>query len=165
MTETKLIDAIEVLMAQLAEQVQEVSETKKTINSLRRRIGQEPLFPDVSPEQLGGSSVIRPDQYYGRPLATAVQEFLAMRKQACQPDEIIRALDQGAFDFRSLGWKESDRLRAMAISLSKNNTVFHRLPNGTFGLLAWYPEVINRKAKEKRQADAESKKDDDVLAE
>lgn len=136
----KLSAAIEVLEAQLEEQMQQISETKKTINSLLQRMGEEPRFSDVSIEQVAGSTGRR-DAYYGKPLATAVQEYLKRRNQACTSDEIIRGLEQGGFDFRQLGWKEDDRVRSLSISLAKNSITFHRLPNGTFGLLGWYPEV------------------------
>ncbi|MGA3209201.1 MAG: hypothetical protein ABSE05_15440 [Syntrophales bacterium] len=59
-----------------------------------------------------------------------------MRKQACSVVEITGVLKKGGFDFP---WKADDCLRSVAISLSKNSQIFHRLPNNTFGLLAWYP--------------------------
>lgn len=136
----KLNAAIEVLETQLQEQVQQVSETKKMINSLLQRMGEEPRFSDVAVEEVGAGSGRR-DAYYGKPLATAAQEYLKRRNQACTSEEIIRGLEQGGFDFRPLQWKEEDRVRSLSISLAKNSITFHRLPNGTFGLLSWYPEV------------------------
>lgn len=146
----ELNSAIEVLLTQLQEQLQEIAETKKMINSLKRRIGEEPMFPDVAVEQVG-SVGIRADQYYGKPLATAAQEFLTAKRQACPAEEILRGLQQGGFDFRAMNWKENDRLRSLAISLAKNTAVFHKLPNNTFGLLAWYPEVANKRVKQRQE--------------
>jgi hypothetical protein len=144
----KLSAAIEELQAHLEQQLQEAADTKKTINSLRKRMGLDPLYNDVAVEQVGA---IRPDQFYGKPLATAAQEFLERRKQACTAEEIMKGLEQGGFDFDSTGWKEKDQLRMLAISLAKNNAKFHKLPNNTFGLLAWYDQaVLNKKAKEER---------------
>lgn len=136
----KLNAAIEVLEAQLQEQLQQVTETKKMINALLQRIGEEARFADVAAEQVVVGTTRR-DAYYGKPLATAVQEYLKRRNQACTAEEILRGLEQGGFDFRPLGWRDDDRLRSLAISLAKNSVTFHRLPNGTFGLLGWYPEV------------------------
>ena len=36
------------------------------------------------------------------------------------------------------------RERNVAISLAKNNLKFHKLPNNTFGMLSWYPDVAKR---------------------
>jgi hypothetical protein len=61
------------------------------------------------------------------------------------------SVEQGGFDFDATGWKEKDRLRMLAISLAKNNTKFHKLPNNTFGLLSWYDQaVLAKRTKEER---------------
>jgi hypothetical protein len=138
--DNKLSDAVEVLTAQLNEQMKQVADTKSTINALLRSMGKEAMFQDVSAEQVSASG-LRPDLFYGKPLATAVQEYLKRRNQACGADDILRGLEQGGFDFRSVSWKEADRLRSLSISLAKNSVTFHRLPNGTFGLLSWYPDI------------------------
>jgi hypothetical protein len=138
----KLSAAIDALIEQLAEQEHEVIETKKMINALCKRIGEEPRFVDSALETTpfnGGP--LRRDQFYGKPLATAAQEYLERRKQACSAEEIMHGLEDGGFNFVALGWKEDDRLRSFAISLAKNNKAFHKLPNGTIGLPAWYPDV------------------------
>jgi hypothetical protein len=162
----KLTAAIEELQSHLEQQLQEASDTKKTINALRKRMGLEALYPDVSVEQVGA---LRRDQFYGKPLATAAQEYLERRKQACPADEIMTGLEQGGFDFDATGWKEKDRLRMLAISLAKNNTKFHKLPNNTFGLLSWYdPAAINKRPKEERgkqNGSVEVEKGEDEAAE
>jgi hypothetical protein len=159
----KLEGAIEALLEELQTQLTQVADTKRTINTLLRRIGKDPQFADESVEQINSTSLrIRPDQSYGRALATSVQEFLEFRKkstgdQACTPAEILAGLEQGGFDFKAQGWKENDRLRSMSITLGKNPK-FHRLPNGTIGLMAWYPDVA---AKKERPAKAEATEADD----
>src|SRR5437879_8492090 len=134
----KLSGAVEVLVAQLNKQMKQVADTKSTINALLRSMGKEPMFEDMNPEE---ASTIRADLFYGKPLATAVQEYLKRRHQACSSEEILQGLEKGGFDFRSVAWKEDDRQRSLSISLSKNSVTFHRLPNGTFGLLSWYPDI------------------------
>ncbi len=144
----KLSAAIEELQGQLQQQLEEVAETKKMINALRKRMGEAPLYEDVAVEQSGS---IRPDLFYGKPFAAAAQEYLERRKQATPADEIMVGLDKGGFDFDAVGWKEKDRLRNVAISLAKNTQKFHKLPNGTFGLVIWYdPTIINKRGKEKQ---------------
>jgi len=142
---TELSPAVESLRNQLREQEVEVVETKKMINALLRRMGDDPEFPDLEVGQMSLRSAARPDLYYGKPFATAAQEYLDRRKQACSADEIMSALEQGGFDFKTLAWKDKkDWPRLTAISLAKNNQKFHKLPNGTFGLLSWYPDVAKR---------------------
>jgi len=140
----ELSPAVEALREQLREQLSEVAETKKMINALLKRMGEEPEFVDIDGGQVQSArpSSARADRYYGKPFATAAQEYLESRKQACSAEEILRGLEQGGFDFRPLGWRDSDRLRSLAISLSKNNQKFHKLPNNTFGLVVWYPNLM-----------------------
>lgn len=138
--------AVTALQRKLDEQLQAVGDTKRTINMLLKMSGQEALYPDADSER-GGS--VRADQFYGKGLATSAAEYLAMRKQACQPEEILRGLEAGGFDFDVMGWKPDDRLRSLAISLAKNTGSagkFHRLKNGTFGLRSWYDEDFLKKA-------------------
>lgn len=140
--------AVTLLQRKLDEQLQTVADTKRTINMLLKMSGQPALYDETENEHSG---VVRNDQFYGKGVATAAAEYLAMRKQACQPDEILRALVSGGFDFDVVGWKEDDRLRSLAISLAKNTGAtgkFHRLKNGAFGLRSSYDEEFLRKAAE-----------------
>ena len=155
--DSKLRDAIEVLMEQLQEQEREVRETKKTINMLSRRLGEETPFDEVAEGSgfIGGA--IRPDEYYGKQLLAAVQMYLERgNKRARSGEEILAALVQGGFDFTAQGWKENDRLRSLAIALAKNPQVIHKLPNGTFGLRSWYDEAMLRRAKAARGDEEQS---------
>jgi DNA-directed RNA polymerase delta subunit len=143
-----LAPAVAVLQRKLDDQLKAAAETKKLINMLLKSMGRPEQFPDTGES----SGIIRPDQFYGKQFATAATEYLEMRKQACQPDEILRGLAEGGFDFDVMGWKESDRLRSLAISLAKNNVKFHRLKNGSFGLRSWYDADFLKKATAKRTA-------------
>ena len=159
--------AVTALLAKLEAQEDTVRETKKTINNLLHHIGKTPMFPDAEEPSIRTSLVIRPDQFYGRPLATVAKEVLEMRGQAMSAAEIITALESGGFDFERLGWKESDRLRSFTITLAKNIAAFHRLPTGYFGLPKWYPEAIKQKqaakaGKEATQTESASEDDTDL---
>jgi hypothetical protein len=162
----QLSGAIDALLAKLEEQMQGVIETKRMINSLRKMIGEDPLFSESEVQQpqidLGP---IKADQYYGKPLASAARDYLERRKTACPAEDILKGLAVGGFDFEGTGWREKDRLRSLSISLAKNTAIFHRLPNGTFGLLTWYPGVANRKAeaqKPPQDTTAEQKQDEQI---
>jgi hypothetical protein len=129
---------IDELTAHLDELSREAADTKRTINSLLRRMGQQDRFPDVEPEGYGNAA-LKPDQFFGKPLSTAVREVLELRGQALPPADILTALEKGGFNFDDTGWKKNDRLRSLSITLSKNSQTFVKLPSGTFGLRSAYP--------------------------
>lgn len=154
----RLSGAVEELEIQLQEQLQEVSNTKKLINSLLKRTGQPPRYPDTSVETAGP---IRKDVYYGKPLATAVQMVLERMGGAATAADILKALEEGAFDFRPLKWTDAMRLRNLAISMAKNTKAFHKLPNGTFGLISWYDAATINASKQEKAEKAEDKTDEE----
>lgn len=141
-----LAPAVVVLQRKLDEQLKAVADTKRTINMLMKMSGKDALYPDGDSESSGA---VRADQFYGKALATAAAEYLGVRQQACQPEDILQGLIAGGFDFDVLGWKEDDRMRSLAMSLAKNTGSagkFHRLKNGSFGLRVWYDEDFLKKA-------------------
>jgi hypothetical protein len=162
----RLSPAIEALQEQLQKQLDEAAETKKAINALCRAMGKEPMYRDVTPELATGAT-LRRDRYYGRPLATVAQEFLESRKDTCSPDEIFEGLKAGAFDFKSMGWggDEKDWIRNLSISLAKNTRAFHRLPNGRFGLVAWYPEISAKRDRDAAKAEKTKTDNGDAASE
>lgn len=148
-----LENAIEELQEKLQFALDEVFRLKKTINTLCEINGKDALYADVEAESAHGSvGPSRPDMYYGKQLATAVREYLDRAKQAADPEVILRAMEQGGFDFDALGWTDKNRLRNLSISLSKNTSAFRRLPNGMFGLDAWYEDVVKRRKPRTRSA-------------
>lgn len=136
----------------LAEQEQAVTDTKKFINQLCQFSGSPPLFliEDEKPFGAGIGSIQR-DSFYGKSVTTAVRELLEMRKAsglgAATHAEIIEALKTGGFDFETLSTESAVAQRAVSITLGKNSSIFHKLPNGNWGLLVWYPEAKEKKKK------------------
>jgi len=141
----RLAPAVEALLEKLNEQLSAAAETKRTINQLCSMMGDEPMFLDVESGNSYGPT--RADQYYGKSPTIAAEEYLNRRHQACAAEEIHRGLEQGGFDFDAMDWKPKDRVRMLAITLAKNPQKFHKLPNNTFGLLAWYPSVTAKRDK------------------
>jgi hypothetical protein len=152
--------AVTILHRKLEEQLQAIADTKRTINMLLKMSGQDPMYPDSDAERSG---IVRADQFYGKSLTTSAAEYLGMRQQACQADEIYRGLKAGGFDFDLQGWSGDDRdmVRNVAMSLSKNTGAetgkFHRLKNGSFGLRAWYDPDFLKRAKVGADTTASSK--------
>jgi hypothetical protein len=151
--------AIEALREEVRKQEEEIVRLKGTVNTLCARAGRPPLYAET---ELGASAsvgVIRPDQFYGKPLATAVRDYLAYRKatglNTASVNEIHDALVVGGFAFETPN--VANRKRNLRISLSKNSTTFHRLPNGGYGLLEWYPAAKGSKAEKAAKKHATKK--------
>jgi hypothetical protein len=154
------------IQAKIESHLEEVAKLKKTANMVADIGGQGPIYADVD-EDSKAVGPTRADAYYGKPLATAVREYLEFRRQAVPVEDIQKGLEQGGFDFDAAGWTKSGRLRALAVSIAKNTNVFHRLPNGMWGLNHWYPEATQKKkakAKERSRTteDDENEKGSDA---
>jgi len=136
--------AIDALLVELADQEKQVIETKLLINRLCARAQMEPMFPDAAATtSSAGVGSIRPDSFYGKVLNTAAREYLEMRRSAnlgpATPREVYEALVKGGYESDA-----KDEITATTIvraTLRKNSSVFRRLPNGTYGLLSWYPNA------------------------
>jgi hypothetical protein len=148
---------IDTLIAKVESKSKELAELKRTVNFLAREAGGEQIFPDdqASGEQIGLGG-ITPDKFYGKSPISASREYLEMRGRAVPPEEIVEALTRGGFDFDAQEWKKADRVRNLAISLSKNSVIFHRLPNGTYGLVKFYPDVQAEKKAQKKTSEAKA---------
>jgi len=140
------------LEARLEKLDAESHKIKSAINCLCDVMDKPPKYElDEKPEQMGGQ---RPDEYYGRPLATVVTEVLEQRRQAgygsASLDEIYVQLIAGGFAFT--GKSDGIKKRGLAIAMSKNRK-FHKIKsNKTWGLAEWYPEV--KEAKETNNNEA-----------
>lgn len=154
-----LTKAIEELEGKLQQQMDEVVETKKAINVLCRQLSLPARYADVQAESARGVPAIKGDQFFKKPLATAVRDFLKLKDGAASLDEIYAALKQGGFEF--VGKDETIEKRGLQISLAKNRNMFAYLKTtNAFGLWEKYG---GRPLKDQR-ADREEKaeKDEDA---
>ena len=152
-TETNL--AIDLLVAQIADLERKANAYRASVNILCERDGLPPMFPD---DGGGGQTTrhdgtpkggahhptqIKSDTFYGKAQQTAVRELLAIRKSTgngpAKPNEILEGLRLGGYQVEA---KNDDialvGLRAM---LRKRTNIFHKLPNGAWGLREWYPNA------------------------
>lgn len=131
------------LQKTLAEQEGEVVKTKEMVNRLRDYAGKPPLYSDAELKSASHTGITRSDQFYAKPLAGSARSILEMRHESgvgpATAREIYEALVEGGFHFDTKS--EANSIRSLRISLSKNIAVFHKLPNGEFGLRAWYPKL------------------------
>lgn len=166
-----LDEAIEELVADITKMEVAVREKKKTVNTLCGVAQRDPLYPTEEPTDVVPTR-IRPDQFYGQALASAVRTILETRRQqnlgAATVNEIFDVLSAGGYQFQT---KSDDVSRAsLRNSLAKNTTTFHKLPGGQFGLLSWYPNAKKPKAPgagngNGGQADDEQQESEEATAE
>ena len=149
--------AIQDIQAKLRLQEEEVLQTKRTVNQLCRVLGKPEMYQDAE-AGLSAASLfnLRSDQFYGQPLASAVRSILDMRKAgnhgAASVAEIFRALKEGGYHFDTKD--DENAKRTLRISLTKN-PIFHRVPNGEYGLASWYPNAKKPKKDDDAEADDE----------
>ncbi|MEQ8266497.1 MAG: hypothetical protein RH982_04815 [Parvibaculum sp.] len=156
----ELQTAIAALEEELTDIERQATELRNTINVLCRRAGLPLRYADTSPATQGSAlaTQIKSDTFYGKKMQTAAREFLEMRKRAdlgpAKPREIYEALQTGGFQFEAKD--ETTALVGVRATLRKNSATFHKLPNGEYGLRAWYPNAKPSKA------DDDADEDDDV---
>ena len=140
MADDRLLAAIEAIREQVAELSAEIADAKRTANSLAKRAGLAPIYNDADAPAATASLAIRADAFanFSAP-STAARAFLEARGQtvgSATVEQILDALKRGGFAFGP----GIDPENALRIALGKDALV-RRLPNGTFGLEAWYPQA------------------------
>lgn len=148
-----ILNTIEVLTHRVGTKEEEANKLKKLVNELCVEAGVALRYPNVAGSS-AGISALRSDQFYGQTLTAAVRNYLERRKSsnlgAASVGEIYAAIRDGGYKFDT---KSEDNARtSVGNALRKTSSIFHRLPNGQYGLLAWYPN-----AKAQPEADASSK--------
>jgi len=142
------VDKYEAKLAVLDAQSRKI---KTAINGLYELEGEPIPYPDAenaASETVSRSVTIRPDQFFGRPLATVVREILGVRSQRQQGaialDELFATMLSGGFDFE--GKDDATKKRTLAITVAKN-PAFVRVPSsGHIGLAEWYPNAKKKPA-------------------
>lgn len=139
------------------------NELRETINLLCIQAGLPPRYPDGDGGGGGiespaaqvsgvgtGAMQINGDTFFGQKQATAIRNYLEMRRSAgigpAKPREIYDAIRQGGYQFKAKD--DETALVGMRTLLRKMNTTFLKVPgtSGAYGLRAWYPHVQAVKA-------------------
>ncbi|MBE7498650.1 MAG: hypothetical protein HS117_27235 [Verrucomicrobiaceae bacterium] len=121
----------------------EVIRYKKTINDLCEMAEKPPLYAETEFEETSNTSLVQftPDAFYGKPLASSIKMILEQRKARnigpISIKDLLDELQRGGYQFQG---KEENRRIIVSDALRKN-TDFHRLPNGLYGMTAWYERI------------------------
>jgi|SRR5882672_3389028 len=139
--ENELLNTIESLTNRATAKEEEANKLKKLVNELCAEAGIQSRFLHI--QEAGGATTIRSDQFYGLSLTAAIRSYLEIRKArnlgAATITDIFRAIKEGGYKF-STKTDEIARI-VVASALRKTSSIFHRLPNGQYGLLSWYPSA------------------------
>ena len=153
-----VINTVEALAHKVRAKEEEANKLKKLVNELCAETGVQIRYPDIS-ETGTTLAAIRPDQFYGQTLTAAIRNYFERRKAsglgAASVAEIFKAIRDGGYKFETNS--EDNAKISVGNALRKTSSIFHRLPNGHYGLLAWYPsakakpESAPTKGKSKRE--------------
>lgn len=144
----RLKAAIEDIEAQIkAKEAEFITPLKITVNQLCLIVG-EPARYEIDGMGASGQpkrNVLnwKSDQFFGRPLATCVTEYMEARETAgiertANVDDIYEALCKGGYKFE--GTSEEYTKGAIKRSLTKNTAQFCKIGE-LFGLKKWYPNA------------------------
>lgn len=152
------------LEGKLVEAENRVATLKTTINSLCALSGEPPRYAETRGDTAPSIGNLRPDQFYGLGLSTAVREILEIRQAAnlgsATLNELHDALVAGGYAFSTKN--VANAKRGLRISLTKNSHTFHKLPGGTFGLKAWYPAIGEPRTAAHEEPNGQTERDDGV---
>lgn len=163
MSQHELMPAITLMDRKVDEAERKVNELLSALNVLRAEAGLPPRPPGggggSDGEQIG--TQIRPDTFFGQKQQTAMRKYLEMRRAQglgpAKPREVYDALLAGGYQFEA---KDAETaLVGMRALLRKRSETFIKLPNGTYGLTAWYPDAKKPKPDASGDTDAESDSD------
>jgi hypothetical protein len=135
--------AISALERRREEALTTAAELERTINTLCKEAGYPPRYTEAASNNSLKVTQISDDTFYGMKQTPAMRTYLEMRKvQGLGPAgtrEIYDALVQGGYQFDA---KTPDiAMVGMRALLRTQPLVFHRLPQGTWGLTIWYPDA------------------------
>ena len=126
--------------------------------------GRPLVFEDVKVAQHAAVGPLKGDEYYGKGFQTVVRTILEARKITgagpATVNEIYLAMTSGGYVFDAKD--DENAKRGLRISLGKSTHTFHKLPNGKFGLLEWYPAIKPAKANGAKSSNGDSTTDDAV---
>src|SRR5258707_5065302 len=136
-TDNPYARAITDLVAKIDERMGPIREDMKMVNRLCGYAGLPPRYADVEVERTTGSHSFRRDQFFGKPLATVVREYLELRgpsdrggQGAATVNEIFDALV--AVGFKTHTNDQLNAKRGVRIALTQNPTALQPRPNGAY---------------------------------
>ena len=138
----EILSTIQFLSNKVKLREEEANDLKRLINKLCSEANIPIRYPQISDASSAGGP-LRADQFYGQTLTTAIRNYLDYRKASelgpATVADIFKAITDGGYKFDA----KSEEIAKISVrsTLRKSSSIFHRLPNGQYGLLAWYPNA------------------------
>lgn len=161
--------AIAALERSIKEAEQKIRSLRSAINTLCEQEGRPPRYGEAMlTADHGRLAQIQDDTFYGKKQTPAMREYLEMRKAQGQgpatPREFYEALKTGGYQFEAQD--DTTAIIGLRGLLRTQPHIFHRLPQGTYGLTEWYPDakrtrdekVASKKGAAKRKKKARAQK-------
>jgi len=137
-----ILSTIELLASKAAAKEEEANKIKRLVNELCGEAGIKVRYSNIA-DPSAAISTIRSDQFYGQTLNAAIRNYLERRGAAdlgaASVTEIFKAIRDGGYKFETKN--EDNAKTSVSNALRLSNSLFHRLPNGDYGLLSWYPSA------------------------
>tara|TARA_A100001391_G_scaffold180564_1_gene146104 strand:+ start:185 stop:688 length:504 start_codon:yes stop_codon:yes gene_type:complete len=153
------------LQAEIRVKEEELAAVKQTVNMLCDRAGRDQLYQIADIGSDAQLSQISSDTFYGQPLNSSIRSVLEMRRAAgngpAKVREIYDTLVKGGYEFDAKN--DDNAMRGLRISLGKSTHTFHKLPNGDYGLIEWYPAIKSRSSKNSDSNDESIKEGGDAV--
>jgi len=129
----------------IEEAEQKIRGLRTAINVICKEVGLPPRYAEAM-LTVGNSPTltqIQDDTFYGKKQTPAMREFLEMRRAQglgpAKPREFYEALKAGGYQFEAKD--DETAIVGLRALLRTQPQIFHRLPQGTYGLTAWYPDA------------------------
>lgn len=149
--------AITALQSDLAKLEDQVREVKSAINLLCKHAGRPEMYRVADTDNSSATiTSIQADTFYGKTIGAAAREYLEMRRSAnmgpAATREVFDALTEGGFQFNSKN--KNNAMISLGQTMRKSSKIFHKLPNGKYGLLTWYPNAKEGKSSDDDEKDS-----------
>lgn len=162
MSEHELMPAIQLLERKVDDAERKVTELVGALNVLRAEAGMPPRVAGSGGVKEQVQTQIKADTFFGMKQQSAIRQYLDMRRGQglgpAKPREIYEALAAGGFEYEA---KSPDiALVGLRALLRKRTETFVALQNGTYGLVAWYPDRKPRRVASSSDDDTADDEDD-----
>jgi hypothetical protein len=156
--------AIEELKTQLAESIEAIKEDPKmaevlklhsALNTMEELVGASPTSL-ASAFALEPATAVQPGEFYGLEALKAAKQYLKKRGKPASTDEIVSAIRAGGAIVPSI-----ERLR---VSLSRSTLDIAKVGTDHYGLLEFYPDVMQRRKKGKGSTGVEAVQSQEILS-
>lgn len=142
-----ILKTIEDFEAKIEEHQRAINSIRAAINQVCSIAGMEPRY-QLNADEGGAAPTVKSitslkgDEFYNKPLSTAVRMALNMLRAAgkapAKIDAIYDVMMAGGYVFENKG--RDAAIQGLSVSIGKNSALFVKMKNGLIGVTEWYGE-------------------------